>query len=277
MKNISNSDQGYSSYDYSSMFEFPDSDPSFDQMMEQIATTTTTAAPTTTKTQTEPQSTTTVEAVVDERLRIQNPPVRDPVISDAQTGFQLDRRRPSFSTISQESNIFGIEKEKFDPIMIQRSGSNTFNTCLKCDGQTTAACKSTNLKQACIGKDDVCLVQIRTRFSGDESKIFSRCVPRDVCKNHESQNFIGADARFFQCRANVAERWSRGSICNFCHKMGKSDGNELLFNTNDKKIEIGDGSSNNELDLDSILANPRKYLDGSNPTDYIFDSQTWVL
>ena len=119
-------------------------------------------------------------------------------------------------------------------------------------------------------------MQIRTRSPGADAAIFSRCVPRDLCKNHEAQNFVGADPRLFQCRANVAERWSRGSICNFCHKLGRDDGNELLFNTADKHVEIGDGAANTQLSIDTILQNPTKYLDQSNPTDYIFDGQTWV-
>ena len=253
------------------IFEFPDEEVSFDDMMEEVETTTgvlTTTAPTTL-----------AETTKDQRLR-------------------LDRRRPGFvppppaaeDLDALVDNFIGNLVSDYDGMFesapvenaapaanfvapMQRGAVGDFGSCLKCEGETQTACKTRNEKMTCIDEDSACLVTIRTRSPAAEMQIFSRCIPLSTCTDHEAQNFRGEDARFYQCRNSVADRWSRGSSCNMCHKMGKSTGEQLLFNSAGN-IETGDGNTPTQTSLATIMADAETYFDPDSGS-YIYSAQTW--
>ena len=250
---------GDDSYD-APLFDFPDEDASFDDMMESLEQITTTEISTEILTTTE-QSTTTA----DNRLRLDRrqrpiPPVFIP--AEAVTE----------NIIVEKPAELAVSNSAVESIFVPSARAiGIYGSCLVCDGESPAACKTRNDVKTCSGRDDTCLVQIRTRSPNSDHMIFSRCAPLDVCKNQEAQNFIGPDARYFQCRSNSAERWSRASSCTLCHKMG-TDSLKLLFST---PLSVEIDSSGNVLLLSLIMSSPQTYLDENKPTNYVYGTQNW--
>ena len=59
----------------------------------------------------------------------------------------------------------------------------------------------------------------------------SGCKSRTACTNNEAQNFVGPVSQFHQCRSTnfLLGRFNRPIVCRFCHKMGGTVGDALLF------------------------------------------------
>ena len=164
---------------------------------------------------------------------------------------------------------------KREPDTVASRSFGDFTSCLKCDGQNEIECKQLNNVQHCEGLEDMCLIQVRTKRNG-ANRIYSRCMPAAACIDHEAQNFVGLDQRFHQCRAQVAERWVRNSVCSLCHKMGKASGEQLLFNNAAGDVELGNGVDVvSHVAISTILANPSVYLDPNIPATHILTGQTW--
>ena len=88
-----------------------------------------------------------------------------------------------------------------------------------------------------------------------------------VCLDHEAQNFIGPVP---QCRTNHSARFSRGSVCSFCHKLGDTN---TMFLLGANEIET-DSTGATTLSIATALSNPEQYFSSSG-ANYIYGSQGW--
>lgn len=294
---------GDGSYD-ATFFEFPDENTSFDDMMETVQTnddsteegnyddmmesfeTTTTSTQILTTTEaTTMEATTAVPTTTDQRLRLdrrRQPAGGLPGPFTPREVIDLGLQ-PAIVDMGDDDELFDEMFDERRPVNLGNTASNQargfglYGSCLTCEGETPAACKSRNSITTCVGEDNVCLVQIRSRSSTVDPQIFSRCMQLNACLNHEAQNFQGNDPRFYQCRANVADRWVRSSACSMCHKLGKSTGTQLLFNNAAGDIETGDGTTITHTSLTTMMADPRTYFDSAKTSTYIYGQQSWYV
>lgn len=259
------------------IFNFSSDDASFDDMMEPIQTTTSTTTSTTTK-----EQTTERQSTVDQRLRIDRRRPGLQINSTEEESTDSDLEELAVSNFNEDyASMLEAEVMPKRPLNAANNAagyartSGAFDSCLKCEGQSASACRTLNNVEPCTGSDNVCLVQIRTRFNGDDHQIYSRCVPYNTCINHEAQNFVGTDKRFHQCRTDLATKFVRNSVCNMCHKLGNSQtGKQIMFQSAGN-IETGNGASPTFVSLTDLMNSPRIYLDPNQSGTYIYGKQVW--
>jgi len=142
--------------------------------------------------------------------------------------------------------------------------------CRICDGEDAAGCRARDAVQCAT---NACLVRI-TGTSDSGYKYYSGCSTTEACSSAEAQNFVGSDRAKHQCRISqgveaMGVRFSRNSVCSFCHRQGPNDSSNILFETVDSVTTDG-----GPVSIDDILDTPHNYM-VSTGASYIFDNQTW--
>jgi hypothetical protein len=184
-------------------------------------------------------------------------PVRsDSAQSDG--GLSLSRGRPGRPVANPLADI----------PLARNIGSGGF--CRVCEGEDAAGCRARAAVQCAT---NACLVRI-TGTNDTGYKYYSGCSTTEACSSAEAQNFVGPDRRLHQCRISqgaeaMLSRFSRNSVCSFCHRQGTSATEKVLFETVDS-VETDGGP----VSIDTILDTPQNYM-VSEGGSYIFDSQTW--
>jgi hypothetical protein len=152
--------------------------------------------------------------------------------------------------------------------------SADYNQCLKCEGQTAAACQASNNVVTCNDAQDACMVQVRSQYQSGSvvHKFYSDCVARDSCDYQRARNFAVGDKYYNECRGTqMHNRFFPSSKCTFCTKLGKvADSNSMLFGTSTTTLYVS--SSETARDIATMFSSPDDAVTGF--TD-IFSANNW--
>jgi len=192
----------------------------------------------------------------------------------AYDGIEDDAGRPN-------ANFDGDEKE-LDATQLfgTANGATThpgksagFNQCLKCSGQTAAACKTANVVETCNDAQDACVVQVRSQYEGNTvvHKYHSGCSAKASCEFQRARNFAVGDNFYNECRSTrMHNRFFQSSKCTFCTKLGNSgNSNSMLFGNSATTLYINSGET--ARDIAAMFQDPTT---ASGITD-IFTANDW--
>ena len=148
-----------------------------------------------------------------------------------------------------------------------------FNQCLKCSGQTAAACKTANVVETCNDAQDACVVQVRSQYEGNTvvHKYHSGCSAKASCEFQRARNFAVGDNFYNECRSTrMHNRFFQSSKCTFCTKLGNSgNANSMLFGNSATTLYINSGET--ARDIAAMFQDPTT---ASGITD-IFTANDW--
>merc|ERR1712176_1747323 len=164
----------------------------------------------------------------------------------AYDGIEDDAGRPNANFDSDQKELDATQLFGTSNGATTHPGKSAgFNQCLKCSGQTAAACKTANVGETCNDAQDACVVQVRSQYEGNTVV--------HECHSTRMHN------RFFQ-----------SSKCTFCTKLGKtSNANSMLFGNSATTLYINSGET--ARDIAAMFQDPTT---ASGITD-IFTANDW--